>query len=79
MPWIIYDKTGAIKGRCTNKPGDGNMIPDGLGGMMPEVQIWMEDDTVETLAFINRPLPQAVDKIAALEARIAELESKARL
>ena len=34
------------------------------------------DDHPDVVAFVNRPQPVAVDKVAALEARIAALESK---
>ena len=34
------------------------------------------DDHPDVVAFVNRPLPITVDKVAALETRIAALESK---
>ena len=36
----------------------------------------LPDDHPDVVAFVNRPQPVAVDKVAALEARIAALESK---
>ena len=34
------------------------------------------DDHPDVVAFVNRPRPKPVDKIAALESRIAALEAK---
>ena len=36
----------------------------------------LPDNHPDVVAFVNRPQPVAVDKVAALEARIAALESK---
>lgn len=68
MPWITRDHLGQICGHFTNKPGDGNKIPDGAGGMMPEVPVYYEDDpaqpgydaakVTEVLAYTTRPLPK---------------------
>ena len=38
----------------------------------------LPDNHPDVVAFVNRPQPVAVDKVAALEARIAALESKTR-
>ena len=66
MPWIIRNVQGEICGRCTNKPGPGNKLPDGT----PEVPEWIEDDTPEVAAFVAaqvaKPVPTLADQIAAL-------------
>ena len=36
----------------------------------------LPDDHPEVVAYVNRPLPTRVDKVAALEARITALEAK---
>ena len=36
----------------------------------------LPDNHPDVVAFVNRPLPITVDKVAALETRIAALESK---
>ena len=53
MPWIIRNAAGEICGRSTNKPGEGNRLPDGS----VERHEYIENDTAESLAFVNRPVP----------------------
>ena len=36
----------------------------------------LPDDHPDVVAFVNRPIPQTVDKVAILEARIAALEAR---
>lgn len=36
----------------------------------------LPDDHPDVVAFVNRPTPQAADKVAALEARVAALEAR---
>ena len=38
----------------------------------------LPDDHPDVVAFVNRPMPVAVDRLALVEVRLAELESKAR-
>lgn len=53
MPYIIRNAQGLICGRCENRPGPGNLLPDGS----PEIVEYIKDDTPESLAFVNRPIP----------------------
>ena len=41
----------------------------------PGIEV-LPDNHPDVVAFVNRPLPITVDKVAALETRIAALESK---
>lgn len=60
MPWMIKHKDGTLMGICTNKPRDGNLLPDGA----EEVHEFVEDDqndpaynvngTAEIAAFIEK-------------------------
>lgn len=51
MPYIIRNAQGQIVGRCTNAPGPGNRLPDGS----LEIVEFIEEDTPESIAFVNRP------------------------
>lgn len=50
MPYIIRNAAGQICGRCTGKPGEGNLLPDGS----PERVEYIEEDTPEVLAFLEK-------------------------
>lgn len=49
MPYIIRNAKGEICGRCTNRPGPGNKLPD---GSIEQVE-FIEEDTPEVLAFFE--------------------------
>ena len=67
--WVGRRTTGEIYGMWTSPQPDDADHPG-----MEE----LPNDHPDVVAFVNRPRPVAVDKVAALEARIAALESKTR-
>lgn len=72
MPWIIRNAEGKITGYFTNKPGKGNKMPDGSD----EVPEYVEDNALEVVEFLSRPVLPPRDIIAELRARIEELEKR---
>jgi hypothetical protein len=70
MPYLIKNADGLIVGRCTNRPGPGNILPDGS----PEIIEYVEEDTPESVEFMNRPININQPSIADLVLTIEDLK-----
>ena len=84
MPYIIRNSALEICGLCTNRPGEGNLLPDGN----PEIIEKYEEETPEIVAFkeyqatrlsVKQPdrLQEVIDYIAKQPDAPDELKSAA--
>lgn len=81
MPYIIRHQDGTIRGVCTNKPGDGNLMPDGT----PEVHDFYDEKDAAKVAEVAafraaRDAPKApmttAQKLSALGITSEELKAE---